>query len=161
SPEGLSVFVSYPNQASTFDDASEIYLHRFADDDVAGAISHYAVTRATVDDGFGQIASTPFTPHRPTAAIDPSAKIPKFYLKTPSPGAGSPSNGINGRVENRYLNGIEQVTADNYWDMLDGLLASQAIYAQGGKTPVYQTTTSWQVFDEIASDPKDSGLRIP
>lgn len=154
--QGPQLFVSFPAQYSSFDQAQSVLLHRYAGFAVDGPIVHYAVVRVEMDDGFGDPIPTSFVPDPSTASADASGNIVKYYQNTVYPGTQNPATATAGHVVNRYLNGVEDLTGDNYYDMLDGLLISTATYAADGML-VASSSTTWTVIEEVASSATDAG----
>ena len=107
-------------------------LHRYAGDAVDGPFTHYTVTLAETDDGFGDLIPVAFQPDADTAAADSSGLIVKFYTNTAYPGTEDPAQAPCGWVVSRYLNGLEDLTGDNDYDMLDGMLVATETYDAAG-----------------------------
>ncbi|MEM1240660.1 MAG: RHS repeat-associated core domain-containing protein [Cyanobacteria bacterium P01_H01_bin.26] len=158
SPRGPSLFATYPSSFPNLNAAQSILLHRYAGLAVEGPITHYTVIQVEMDDGFGDPIPTAFDPDVATAGSDPSGTIVKFFQNTVYPGVTCPDNAIYGRVVNRYLNGLQDQTGDNYYDMLDGLLIETQTYGQGETSPLQSTTTTYSVLEQIASSPTDSSV---
>ena len=154
SARGPSLFVSFPSQYSTIDQAQRLNLHRYAGFALNGPIEHYAVVAVEMDDGFGDPIPTAFLPDASSASADASGNIIKYYQNGVYPGTRTPSSATNGYVVSRYLNGVKDQTGDNYYDMLDGLLISTETYTADGKQ-VASSATTWTVIESLASSPTD------
>lgn len=153
-PAGPQMVVSYPSSASNFDSATRIHLHRWAGDAIDGPIQHYPVTLLEIDDGFGDLSSTAYAPDGSTAGCDSSGLVVNYYKNTSYPGATDPASAPCGGVESTYVNGVEDVTGPNYYNMLDGMLLGTRTLAADGTVLESQANT-WWVTQQVASDPND------
>ena len=73
-PGGAGAFAGYPPADDTsFNQATQIILHRYAGQAITGNFVHYAVTGLDIDDGFGQLQLTAYVPDPTSAACDPTA----------------------------------------------------------------------------------------
>jgi RHS repeat-associated protein len=158
-PGGPSAFAGYPAGNNSFNQATQIILHRYAGQAVTGNIIHYAVTGLTIDDGFGDPQPTSYAPDPTSAACDPSGKVVKYYTSTLYPGTDDPTNPLFGSQINSYLNGLGGVSGADYYNMLDGLLQQTQILNSRG-TLLSQTTKEWLIYVTRASDPSDAGALL-
>lgn len=159
SAQGPRLFVSYPASDTSPDQATSLTLHQYAGYAVEGPITHYAVTLVSMDDGYQDAIPTAFEPDLATAGCDASGTVVKYYQNTVYPGASDPASAAYGRTVSQYLNGLNDLTGDNYYDMLDGMLIATNTYDAGG-TSVKSTTTTWRVFEQVASSPTDASAPL-
>ncbi|HXH14372.1 MAG TPA: RHS repeat-associated core domain-containing protein, partial [Alphaproteobacteria bacterium] len=152
-PGGPETFFSYPDTVSSFDAAKQYALYRYAGDAIAGNLTHYAVTGLSLQDGFQDPYATAYRPDPAAAACDPTGLVVKYYQSTVYPGTADPSNPQFGSVVNTYLNGLEVLTGENYYDMLDGLLLSVQTRDSTGVV-LSEIINGWQVYTQRASTPK-------
>jgi RHS repeat-associated protein len=158
-PGGPSAFAGYPAGDNSFNQATQIILHRYAGQAVTSNIIHYAVTGLTIDDGFSDPQPTSYAPDPTSAACDPSGKVVKYYTSTLYPGTDDPTNPLFGSQVNSYLNGLGGVSGADYYNMLDGLLQqTQILNSQG--TLLSQTTKEWLIYVTRASNPSDAGAPL-
>ncbi|MEM6679561.1 MAG: hypothetical protein AAF675_16985, partial [Pseudomonadota bacterium] len=151
---GPSQFATFDATVGSFETTPTLYLNRYAGQDVSGPIRHHTVTAATMTDGFGAVSQTLFRPDTETAACDPTGKVVKFYETTVYPDTEDTKDPRNGWTRTTYVNGLKDVTGADFWNMLDGLKLSTAVYdAQGAEKS--SSTTEWRVVDEVGSDPTD------
>lgn len=158
-PGGAGAFAGYPADDTSFNQATQIILHRYAGQAITGNFVHYAVTGLAIDDGFGQLQLTAYVPDPTSAACDPTAMVVKYYKSTLYPGTGDPTSPVFGAQVNYYLNGLGDVTGANYYNMLDGMLQQTQIL-DGQGTLLSQTTTDWQVYITRAGDPIDAAAPV-
>lgn len=152
SPQGPSMFVSYDGAASSFTQATEVYLNRYAGDALLGPVVHWPVTSVTVDDGYDEPVLTTYDPDPASAACDPTGLVVKYYKNTVYPGSPTTSP-VFGSSEATYVNGLDAGGAD-YYDMLDGLLSSTTVFDNDGNV-LESSQSSWSVVQVVASDPTD------
>ncbi|MEO1532115.1 MAG: hypothetical protein AAFU72_08100, partial [Pseudomonadota bacterium] len=151
---GPSQFATFDAAVGSFETTPTLYLNRYAGQDVSGPIRHHTVTAATMTDGFGGVSQTLFRPDTDTAACDPTGKVVKFYETNVYPDTEDTKDPRNGWTRTTYLNGLKDVTGADFWNMLDGLKLSTAVYdARGAEKS--SSTTVWRVVDEVGSDPTD------
>ena len=154
SPAGPAFFVAYPASAPSFNDAASIFLHRYTDDAVDGPITHYPVTGLVIDDGYQEPMPSAFAPDGATAGCDASGQVVKYFQTTVFPGSTDARSPRYGRSVNFYLNGLNDLTGDNFYDMLDGLLIRTETYDAAGELKERSETT-YEVFEQIAPDAGD------
>lgn len=150
SPQGPQMFVTYPTNADSFDDASRITLNQYAGDDVAGAIEHHVVTRLVIDDGFHDPIPTAYGFDDESAGCDASGNVIKFFIARSYPGTDDPEEPRYGWNESAYLNGIAGRAGANYYDMLDGLQVRAATFDRDGVVLTEKIST-YQVFETVSS----------
>ncbi|MGH3873103.1 MAG: RHS repeat-associated core domain-containing protein [Pseudonocardiaceae bacterium] len=153
SPAGPGVFVSYPRAASGFNAADSVFLNHCTDRSVTEPITHYAVSSVTMDNGFREITTTTFVPDPEKAACDASGRVAKYYQTTTYPGSPDPGKPVYGQIVHTYLNGLEDLTGNNCYDMLDGMLWETRTYDKAG-TLKESTTSFYQVFQQARLDPQ-------
>ena len=61
-PGGAERLRRLPGPDTSFNQATQIILHRYAGQAITGNIVHYAVTGLTIDDGFGELQLTAYVP---------------------------------------------------------------------------------------------------
>ncbi|MEA2564064.1 MAG: large repetitive protein [Acidobacteriota bacterium] len=154
SPAGPQTFVGYSSTANSFNDADSIYLHRYTDNAVAGPITHYAATGLVIDDGYQDPMPTSFVPDPATAGCDASGQVVKYFQSTALPGSSDPAAPLYGKAVSFYLNGLNDLTGDNYYDMLDGMLIRTETRDSGGALKA-STAVTYQVFEQVALDPEN------
>jgi large repetitive protein len=157
-PGGPGGFFTYPQAAGSFDAAKQYSIYRYTGDAITGPLVHYAVVGLALDDGFQSPYHTSYRPDPASAACDPTGLVVKYYKSTVFPGsdAGRPQFGS---VVNTYLNGLEVVTDDNFYDMLDGLLLTVQTLDSGG-VELVRTTNDWKVYIQRATAPDAQDAEI-
>lgn len=150
SPQGPQMFVTYPTNDDSFDDASRITLNQYAGDDVKGAIEHHVVTRVVIDDGFHDPIPTAYAFDDDSAGCDASGEVIKFFTARSYPGTDDPADPRYGWNESTYLNGIADLSGANYYDMLDGLQVRTATY-DGDGAVLSEKTSTYRVFETVSS----------
>ena len=154
SAAGTQVFVTYPASATSFDDAQSVFLNRYAGDSVSGPVTHYALTGLIIDDGYQDPIATVYVPDADTAGCDASGQVVKYFSATVYPGSSDPDDPQFGWAISNYLNGLNDLTGDNYYDMLDGMLVSSELYDNDGELKQC-TTNTWEIYEQVASSPDD------
>lgn len=151
SAAGPLVFATYPAAAVNFDTAGSICLHHATDNAVSGPIVHYAVTGLVLDDGYQEPMPASFVGDAATAGCDPSGQVVKYFQATVYPGSAQPAAPRYGKVVSYYLNGLNDRTGDNFYDMLDGMLIRTETWDNGGVCRE-STGTTYTVFERVAID---------
>ncbi|HEY7770714.1 RHS repeat-associated core domain-containing protein, partial [Longimicrobium sp.] len=159
-PGGPSMFATFPDTASSFAEAGRFFLHRYAGDAIEGSLVHYAVTGLSIEDGFQDPWPTAYDPDPASAACDPTGRVIKYFRSVVLPGTSDAAHPANGSVENRYLNGLDILTGENFYDMLDGLLYSVSNLDAGGVT-LSRTTYDWTAYVARATSPADPASVTP
>ncbi|PWB88518.1 hypothetical protein C5688_20575 [Methylocystis sp. MitZ-2018] len=160
---GPSMFVTYPGTAESFSDARLFTLRQYAGNAVNGEMMHYAVTGFSADNGFDGGQPSAIVQELASATCDATGSVFKYYQSTVYPGSpagpgagGVPAIARYGSVQVRYLNGLDDQTGDNFYDMLDGLLHDVMVRNAEGET-LAQTSLDWRVWTERSPDPADAG----
>ncbi len=148
-PGGPHAFVSFLGTAQNLDYADEIYLNRYAQNSIQGAMKHYSVTGLDIDDGFGLTSPTMFQSHPNDAAASSDGEVINYFKTTTYPGTNDASRPVYGYKITNYLNGLKLTDQDNYYDMMTGMLLSETNYNANG-VAVSSTTNAWKVFTEVA-----------
>ncbi|MFL6292600.1 MAG: RHS repeat-associated core domain-containing protein [Thermoanaerobaculia bacterium] len=97
---------------------------------------------------------TAFEPDGATAGCDSSGQIVKYFHSTAYPGSSDAASPLYGKAVSYYLNGLNDLTGDNYYDMLDGMLIRTETWDNAG-TLKESTAVTYQVFEQVALDPGD------
>lgn len=154
SAAGPRSFTAFPANYPTLDGAQSVMIHRYAGHAVDGAITHYTVVAAELDDGFGQRLPIAYAPDLATAAADTSGDVVKFYQTTVYPGSSGAPYAPYGSIVSRYLNGAAEKTGDQFDDALDGLLIATDTRAADGAL-LESVRSTWGVFRQVAASATD------
>jgi RHS repeat-associated protein len=152
SPAGPQVFAAYPATATSFNAAPSIFLHHATDRAVDGPITHYAVTGMVIEDGYQDPMPSSFQQDAATAGCDASGQVVKYFQSTSFPGSANPAAPLYGKAVSFYLNGLNDLTGDNYYDMLDGMLLRTDTYDNSGVLKESSAAT-YVVYEQVAIDP--------
>ena len=162
SAEGPNLFVTYPASAIDFNSAQSVYLNRYAGDTVVGPVVHYTVATLVINDGFDEPIPTAYDFDSNTAGCDADGQVVKYFKCRVYGGTRDPDVPLNGWTETQYLNGQRILTGENFYNMLDGMLYREELCDREGET-VQRTTKTYQVYQEVSSDPAGSeppGIRL-
>lgn len=132
-PATAHMLVTYPASAPDFNQADELSLHRHTHGAVTGPISHNAVKRLTIGDGFGRHTDTSWAFDRDTAGCDPSGLVAKYYRTTTCPGTGDPKQTPYGRTVRTFYNGVGDDPSEEVPRILDGIWKSIEVYDAEGR----------------------------
>jgi RHS repeat-associated protein len=155
-PGGSSCFYTYPDTASNLESAGSITLYYYAGCAIEGAISDWPVATISINDGLSESSVTSYVPDTTTACCDASGTVIKYYQNTVYP-AGNASAPAYGSVVCNYLNGNQQLSGDNYYDMMDGMLSSVSCFDADGNLLTTQANT-WIAFTLRAGDPVNNTI---
>ncbi len=156
-PGGPHAFVSFPESANNLDEATEIYLNRYAQNAIQGPMKHYSVIGLDIDDGFGLISPTVYQANPDKAAASSDGEVIYYFETTTSPGTSNASNPVSGYKTTTYLNGWDLEAQDNYYDMMTGMLLSEENY-DINHTLVSSQKNKWQVFTEVSVSDSNPAL---
>ena len=151
-PGGDSAFFTYPAN-KPLDKPGRVFLHRYAGDAIQGLVSHWPVSTVTIDDGLSESSINTYVPDPKTAGCDASGNVVKYFKSTVYPGSDQ-DNRANGSVQNTYLNGNKIDDGTDFFNVLDGLLASSTISDRQGAA-LLETRNEWTVYTRRAGDPCD------
>ena len=149
SPAGIRMFAAYPAKAGSFSQATKLQLHRYTHRAVTGPITHNAVKRLSITNGFEAPIHTSYVPEKDTAACDPSGTVTKYYRTRTYPGASDPEKPRYGSTVKAYHNGTRRHESHPPSTLLDGKPIKVETFNADGELRK-RVTNSYAILDEIA-----------